>query len=456
MDNLINDKVLGELKYLKSNAWGRRLECPILNSDGNLILKIQDDNKDGILDVQREAYKTYLQNEEQYKRCVTDFLLSHYRWNYEFIARNISDLDENDHKDVVKGKQLYQMLDLWNLFICRDGSFGYVFGCCWDDENDLAILLSESEPRVISRTQLENLHKLNDPTIGLLVHDGENAWKGLEINSFFGKKENLEIELEGGVDEGITAAQQKAYEKYLANKDVYFKDFSKMMITVYAGDEEKATDMVMSQSKIKVTVETALPKTLFIDREGNYGWKVYTQWDDSYIGVLLSEDKPYLMTCEKLRNYAKEDKVKDDVLGVVFPSKMGFENIVVVRLVDDVYTLPLVISTYEKEITDKVRHAFVTFLMMRGTFWSGMSDEMLDYYLFMYDDLEENLNIPEKFNKENVSKENVLDMVQFTKLFISTKARIAWLCESPTDEEDGLAFEFTTGKIKRISQSEII
>lgn len=85
-----------------------------------------------------------------------------------------------------------------------------------------------------------------------------------------------------------------------------------------------------------------------------------------------------------------------------------------------------------------------------------MSDEMLDYYLFMYDDLEENLNIPEKFNKENVSKENVLDMVQFTKLFISTKARIAWLCESPTDEEDGLAFEFTTGKIKRISQSEII
>lgn len=81
MDNLINDKVLGELKYLKSNAWGRRLECPILNSDGNLILKIQDDNKDGILDVQRESYKTYLQNEEQYKRCVTDFLLSHYRWN---------------------------------------------------------------------------------------------------------------------------------------------------------------------------------------------------------------------------------------------------------------------------------------------------------------------------------------------------------------------------------------
>lgn len=456
MEEIINDMVLGELKYHKNNFWVKSMDIPVLNSNGNLKLVVQDDNKEGILDVQREAYKTYLQNEEKYQGIVTNYLLEYYKWNYEYIAREVDGVDENDHKDVVTEKQLYQFMTLWYLFICRDGSFGYAFGCCWDVDNGLAVLLSESEPRVISRTQLKNLHKLNDPTIGLLVHDGENAWKGLEINSFFGKKENLEIELEGGVDEGITAAQQKAYEKYLANKDVYFKDFSKMMITVYAGDEEKATDMVMSQSKIKVTVETALPKTLFIDREGNYGWEVYTQWDDSYIGVLLSEDKPYLMTCEKLRNYAKEDKVKDDVLGVVFPSKMGFENIVVVRLVDDVYTLPLVISTYEKEITDKVRHAFVTFLMMRGTFWSGMSDEMLDYYLFMYDDLEENLNIPEKFNKENVSKENVLDMVQFTKLFISTKARIAWLCESPTDEEDGLAFEFTTGKIKRISQPEII
>ena len=456
MEFFIKDEVIGELKYLKSNAWGRRLDYPILNSDGNLILKVQDDNKEGILDVQRDAYKTYLQNEEKYKSSVTELLLDYYKWNYEFIARTVSDLDENDHKDVVTENQLYQMIDLWCLFICRDGSFGYTFGCCWDDENDLAVLLSESEPRVISRTQLENLHKLNDPTLGLLVHDGKNAWKGLEVNSFFGKKENLEIELEGGVDEKITVVQQKAYEKYLNNKDDYFREFTKMMITVYTGDEEKASDMVMTQGNIKVTVETALPKTLFIDREGNFGWKVYTQWNDSYIGVLLSDDKPYLMTCDKLRNYANEEKVKDEVLGIVFPSYMGFENIVIVRLVDNVYTLPLVISTYDKEISDKTRQSYVIFQMMRGTFWSQMRDRMLEYYLYIYDDMEENFNIPEQFNKENVSKSNILKMVRFTKLFISTSSRIAWLCESPTDEEDGLAFEFSNGEIKLISQSKII
>lgn len=77
------------------------------------------------------------------------------------------------------GRWKYQAITLWYLFICRDGSFGYAFGCCWDKENGIAVLLSESEPRVISRTQLENLHKLNDSTVGLLVHDGKNAWKGL-------------------------------------------------------------------------------------------------------------------------------------------------------------------------------------------------------------------------------------------------------------------------------------
>ncbi|MEE1062938.1 MAG: hypothetical protein UH071_04660 [Paludibacteraceae bacterium] len=451
------DEILGTLEFQENTeSWVGCFDTPALNSDGNLLFALQDNNKEGILDVQRDAYKTYLQNEEKYKSSVTELLLDYYKWNYEFIARTVSDLDENDHKDVVTENQLYQMIDLWCLFICRDGSFGYTFGCCWDDENDLAVLLSESKPRVISRTQLENLHKLNDPTLGLLVHDGKNAWKGLEVNSFFGKKENLEIELEGGVDEKITVVQQKAYEKYLNNKDDYFREFTKMMITVYIGDEEKASDMVMTQGNIKVTVETALPKTLFIDREGNFGWKVYTQWNDSYIGVLLSDDKPYIMTCDKLRNYANEEKVKDEVLGIVFPSLMGFENIVIVRLVDNVYTLPLVISTYQKEITDNTRQSFMTFLKMRGTFWSNMRDRMLEYYLYIYDDLEENFNIPEQFNKENVSKRNILKMVRFTKLFISTRSRIAWLCESPTDEEDGLAFEFSNGEIKLISQSKII
>ncbi|MCQ2211575.1 MAG: hypothetical protein MJZ34_14940 [Paludibacteraceae bacterium] len=282
MEDLITDDFFGALKY-KNNAWFRRTETPLLNSHGNLILVIQDVNKEGILDVQREAYKTYLQNEEKYKNSVTDFLLDYYKWRYEFIASYVSDIDETYHKDVVTDKQLYNAIELWYLFICRDGSFGFAFGCCWDVDNGIAVLLSESEPRVISRTQLEHLHKLNDPTLGLLVHDGKKAWKGLERNKFFGKLENLEIELEGGAEEGITPAQQKAYADYLAKKDTFFK-------------------AMMGKAKIVYNNEI-LPKTIFIDRQGNYGWKCYTAWNGSYISVILSDGEVKMGSYDFLYHY---------------------------------------------------------------------------------------------------------------------------------------------------------
>ena len=165
MDDIIKDEVFGELDF-QEEAWVGSLDAPLYNSDENLTLVIQDYNKEGILDIQREAYKTYLQNEEKYKEIAVDYLLDYYKWNYEYIASEVSGVNEKDHKDVVTETQLFEFMTLWYLFICRDGSFGYAFGCCWDVDNGLAVLLSEEEPRIISRTQLENLHKINDDNLG--------------------------------------------------------------------------------------------------------------------------------------------------------------------------------------------------------------------------------------------------------------------------------------------------
>ena len=232
MEDLIKDEVFGEVKYKPNiGSWVGITDAPLYNSEGNLKLVVQDLEKEGILDIQREAYKTYLQNADKYKEIAVDYLLDYYKWNYEYIASEVSGVNEKDHKDVVTETQLFEFMTLWYLFICRDGSFGYAFGCCWDVDNGLAVLLSEEEPRVISRTQLENLHKINDDTIGLLVHDGKNAWKGWKKHSLFGKNEHLEIEFDGKAEEGITEAQKKAYAKYLERADEHFKDFFKMMLT---------------------------------------------------------------------------------------------------------------------------------------------------------------------------------------------------------------------------------
>ena len=455
MEDIIKDEVFGELKYQKF-AWVKRMDIPFLNSNGNLVLGIHDANKEGILDVQREAYNTYLQNEERYKNCVTDLLLDYYKWNYESIARNVSGLPESCHKDVIKDKDLYSGgVVLWYLFICRDGSFGYAFGCCWDKENGIAVLLSESEPRVISRTQLENLHKLNDPTVGLLVHDGKNAWKGLEVNKFFGKPENLEIELEGGVDDGITPAQQKAYADYLERKDQIFHDFSKMMLTIYMGDEEQA-EKTLSMG-IPVAVKTILPKTLYIDRDGNYGWICYTEWDGRYIDILLSKDRPYIMENGSLRGFSKNKHVIDKEMGVFFDSYMGLSSIVVVRIGAKIYTLPfdIRIKGGAKVIVDEMRQSYRNYQKYCKTFWKDIPGWLLGYYQETYEDLEERYELPEQLQMDNITDEGLMTLLDIKKLYMNSRGRMGWLAEYPT-AQDGLAFEILDKFVDMIPQTQLI
>lgn len=447
MDDIIKDEVLGELKYQKF-AWVKRMDTPYLNSKGNLVLGIQDPNKEGILDVQREAYKTYLQNEEKYKNCVTDLLLDYYKWNYEVIVRTVSGLPESCHKDVITDKELYNgAVALWYLFICRDGSFGYGFGCCWDKENGLAVLLSESEPQVISRTQLENLHKLNDPTVGLLVHDGKNAWKGLEVNKFFGKPENLEIELEGGVDEGITEAQQKAYADYLEKKDEHFKALTKLMLTAYLGDPALAEKSL--HSDFKVVVASALPKTLFIDREGNYGWICYTSWNDSYLAILLSCETPCLMYPNDLRSYSSANKIYDKVFGAMFREFSTWRKVDVCRINQEICTCDVTVETYENDVTEEQRAVYLDYKANQTDYWKLLKANLLEYYKKNYNDIKKYVNIPESMSKKNVNIDTVINLLSFDRLLINTDGRLAWTCESPI-EENGMAFEWADGKVKLI------
>ena len=445
-------KALNQLKY-ENHAWRKTENVSIFNSDIELNIRIQDDKKEGILDVQKEAYEKYLENFDKYVRTVPEYILNYYRWHFEEIDREV-ELDEEDQKEKITEEELFEMIEVDYLCVERDGSFGWIIGCPWT-EDGFAVLLSEEEPRIIHPDQLLGFHKLNDDTLGLLVHDGKNAWVGLEQNDFFGKDEDLRIELEGSVEEGITPAQQQAYEQYLVKKENYFNELTRMMLSVYTGSDEQADQMLLMGHKIMV--QTALPKTLFIDKEGNYGWICYTQWDDSYIGVLLSEDKLYFLKEANLRNYSKEEKLVDKELGVLFPTYVGYEGLIVVRLMNDVRTMPMVLSLYDDEKIEKIREAYQIYQKMRPTFWNDMKEIMLYYYKECYDEFETYLKIPENLKLENVNEDSVMSILTFTSLYIKEhKGRIAWLCDSPTDKETGLAFEFSDGETNLIGQDEII
>ena len=455
MADTIKDEVLGELEF-DEKLWWRNIGKSLLGQDVMVELLVRDENHEGILDVQRKAYQTYLENEEKYIREVPKYVLDYYKWNFEEIDR-VVELEPGDQKDTITEERLFEMCKVFFIEIARDGSFGWRFGCSWIKKYGFGVILSEEEPRILlDGEEFRYLRKMNDDTFGLLVHDVANSWKGLSKHSFFGEEENLVIELEGSAEDSITEAQKKAYAKYLERADEHFKDFSKMMLTVYAGSESKAEEM-LSQG-IPVNVATVLPKTLYIDIEGNYGWICYTSWDAGYIGVLLSDDEIYIMNEFDLREYRTKDKVKDEVLGLMFYDSMMHQKLLIVRLAGAVRTLPLHVRTMNgAKINDKVRAAYKRFLELNPTLWEELKDLTLEYYLGNYDEFIQYIEDPDELRKNKVNRENIVpELLEFTSLYISSSdGLVGWLCESLTDD-DGLAFEFTDGKIKLIPQPEII
>ena len=448
---MMKDKILGELEFDRY-VWWRSMNKSMFGSDVVVELLVQDENQEGILDVQRKAYQTYLENEERYIKEVPNYLIDYYKWKFEEINKAI-ELEEGDQKDTITEKAFFEMCKVFFLFICRDGSFGWILGSSWSKE-DIAVLFSEQEPRIITRNELRYLHKLKDKSFDTLIHDGEKYWTTWDKMPFYDELVNIRVEVEGSVDEGVNVAQQKAYAQYLLNKNEYLKRLSDYMLPVYLGSRSEAEKVIASGQK--VGVKTILPKRLVIDKKGNYGWICYTQWDDSYVGVLLSEEKIQIMTENQLREFEKQEKVKDELFGYLFREFHGWGETEVVRFFKgEVQTLPLRIRTYDEDVNGEQKAAYAAYLKHDASFWDGIKDELLAYYLEFYDDFEEYLDIPDTLTKKNVNRDNVVSILTFTKLFIGSDARIAWLCESPT-EEDGLAFEFTDGKIKQIFQPEII
>ena len=271
----MNDKVFGEVEY-KDGAWKRDETIEVYGKSRDISIEIMADSQDASLEVQRKAYQSFLSHREQYLQQMPKVFLAEYLYNYEDIQSRVM-FSENSPllKENINEEVIMQTVAPLVLLIDKDGNYGWICKCGWTRDRAQAILLSGKEPRILTPDQLRNLHKRNDDTFGLLVHDCKNAWRGLTKHSFFGEEENLVIEMEGGVDDDITEAQKKAYAEYLEKEDELFKRF----MEVLQASEKKGT---------------ALPKTLYIDIEGNYGWICYAQWNKRYIGVLLSEDTPLI------------------------------------------------------------------------------------------------------------------------------------------------------------------
>mgnify|MGYP003295586981 CR=1 FL=1 len=87
--------------------------------------------------------------------------------------------------------------------------------------------------------------------------------------------------------------------------------------------------------------------------------------------------------------------------------------------------------------------------------WKEVLEWSYDFYKGNYDELMERFNVPEELQIDNMNEELVMSLMRITKLYMTNKGRIAWLCEYPT-EEDGLAYEFNEEGLWMIPQWQII
>ncbi|MCQ2193309.1 MAG: sel1 repeat family protein [Paludibacteraceae bacterium] len=96
--------------------------------------------------------------------------------------------------------------------------------------------------------------RCHDADFGELAYAGKKGWKGKITANFSGKETELAIELEGTKDDKVTDAQRKAYAEYKVKESDFFKA------------------MIAKAKELYKDVDVIYPKTLFIDRQGNYGW----------------------------------------------------------------------------------------------------------------------------------------------------------------------------------------
>ena len=85
----MEDKIFGSIEY-SNNAWRKSIECTIFDRKLDLNIRIQDDKKDGILDIQRKAYQDYLNNMDRYVLEVPKYMLNYYKWNFEEINKVVA------------------------------------------------------------------------------------------------------------------------------------------------------------------------------------------------------------------------------------------------------------------------------------------------------------------------------------------------------------------------------
>ncbi len=143
--NTIVDNVFGEMIY--DHSWERKETLSFFGKELNIKIVAEAYSGQDILEIQKELYKRYMAEVSEYTRLIPDALLEYYFNSYDAISSDI-DIPEQINKENITKDKIVKLVRVTSLYFSRDGKYGYLCDCAWDEENGICIVLSGDKPEI--------------------------------------------------------------------------------------------------------------------------------------------------------------------------------------------------------------------------------------------------------------------------------------------------------------------
>ncbi|MCQ2233014.1 MAG: hypothetical protein MJZ30_14315 [Paludibacteraceae bacterium] len=304
---------------------------------------------------------------------------------------------------------------------------------------------------------------INDPVFGELKYNKDGYWnKSIFLDIWGGEDEQLDLVVKTKNGENISDCQRNAYKSYLTDLQKIAKEVPAIILSYYKDHYEETERRWTLDSELRIeNVETITLinlfdiKSLFIDCNGNYGWLVEFIWNNYPISVVLSDDeiKIYEEWDVLKQNYTK---VTDEAFGEMVYDYSWKKSVKM-----DLYGvkgrwIDVVASADPGEgINEAQRTAYRAYLEKAENFMDEIPNAVIAYYLENYEDIEEWNNIPDQYNKQKVTKDSVMELLNFKTLYFDEEGRYGWLCGCTWDSA-GLAIVLSNDKVEVTVQDELI
>ena len=303
------------------------------------------------------------------------------------------------------------------------------------------------------------MDKLNDPVFGAIEYNKEEKYwtKKIYLN-IWGVEEDYEMDLMVKCDknEEISDLQHEAYKSYLANLKKFEDGIPSALLSYYRDhyeDIDRAWN-VDDELKLDVVDEDVLLslldiKSLYIDRKGNYGWLVELIWDGCQITFVLSGDKIRIYGGWEIL-VTDYDIVDDEVFGEMVYD-YGWRKSVKMDINGEKGSwVEIVAGAYPgKGITPEQRKNYLEYKEKEKDFFDKIPNALMTYYLENYDEIGSWYDIPTKYNRKNVTKDSLMELIEFQSIYFNRDGkRYGWLCGCEWDDVHGLAIILSGDEIE--------